>query len=159
MAYKFAKMNQQEAENIAYNWHYAGEYAFYDIQADEEDFNEFIDPEQRGDKIFVVMEEDEIVGFFSFNQTSPTTIDIGLGMRPNLTGNGNGLAFLEAGLAFARSEFNPEIFTLSVATFNQRAINVYKNAGFVEIEIFMQKTNGGNYEFVKMKKKVSPYDR
>lgn len=147
-------MNQQEAEDIAYNWHYDGKYAFYDMEADEEDLQEFIDPTQRGDGSFVVKDNNEVIGFFSFNQTGSNAVDIGLGMRPDLTGNGNGQAFLVAGLAFAKAAYNSATFTLSVATFNQRAIKVYKNLGFIELNTFMQDTNGSRYEFVKMKKDV-----
>lgn len=147
-------MNQQEAEDIAYNWHYDGKYAFYDMEADEEDLQEFIDPTQRGDGSFVVKDNNEVIGFFSFNQTGSNAVDIGLGMRPDLTGKGEGNRFLEAGLAFAKSTYHPAAFTLSVATFNQRAIKVYKNLGFIELNTFMQDTNGSRYEFVKMKKDV-----
>ena len=117
--YKFEVMTQQQAEDIASNWHYDGEFSFYDIESDEEDLVEFLDPEKRGYSIFVVIDTPEVIGFFSFNKVANSTIDIGLGMRPDLTGNGSGLEFLKAGLDFAKSKYNPEIITLSVATFNQ----------------------------------------
>ena len=41
MAYTYTVMTQEEAEEIAYNWHYEGKYSFYDIEADEEDLAEF----------------------------------------------------------------------------------------------------------------------
>lgn len=43
-----------------------------------------------------------------------------------------------------------EKITLSVATFNQRAIKVYKNIGFQPVNTFLQKTNGDVYEFMNM---------
>lgn len=154
MSYKFTKITQLQAEDIAYNWHYDGEYAFYDFEADPEDFHEFINPEQRGDSTFIVEQDNNIIGFFSFHKVDVHTIDIGFGMKPELTGGGKGLEFLEEGLAFGRSEYTPDKFTLSVAAFNQRAIKVYEKAGFVQLETFMQKTNGGSYEFVKMELQV-----
>lgn len=45
---------------------------------------------------------------------------------------------------------NPEIW-LSMAQFNQRAIKVYENAGFVKVDEIQQATNGGVYDFVRMK--------
>ena len=75
---------------------------------------------------------------------------IGLGMKPNLTGRGNGVQFVKAGIAYAKSKYNAKQIILSVATFNQRAIKVYKKIGFKEIETFIQNTNGGSFEFLKM---------
>lgn len=31
MAYKFSVLTQEQAEDIAFNWHYDGEYSFYDM--------------------------------------------------------------------------------------------------------------------------------
>lgn len=89
MGYKFEIMTQEQAEEIAFNWHYDAEYSFYDMEADKEDLVEFLDPNKRGDSNFVVTKDNDIIGFFSFNQVDINTIDIGLGLRPNLTGNGN----------------------------------------------------------------------
>lgn len=150
MEYKFEEMTQEQAEDIAFNWHYNGEFSFYDMESDKEDLVEFLDPDKRGNSHFVVMNDTEVIGFFSFNEVTQNTIDLGLGMRPDLTGNGHGLRFLIAGIDFAKAKYNPEKITLSVATFNQRAIKVYRKLGFEEVETFMQDTNGSRYEFLKM---------
>ena len=148
--YIFRKMTQEQAEDIASNWHYNDEYSFYDIDADEEDLVEFLDPKKRGDSMFVVMSSIDIIGYFYFNRVYKGIIDIGLGLKPNLTGKGRGVEFLRAGLDFAEFTYNPDQITLSVAIFNQRAINVYKKVGFEEVETFIQNTNGGCFEFLKM---------
>jgi [ribosomal protein S18]-alanine N-acetyltransferase len=153
VTYRFEKMTQQEAEEIAYNWHYDGEYSFYDMEADREDLAEFLNPELRGDSVFTVYLGEEIGGYYSVNQTAAATYDIGLGMRPELTGSGMGLAFMKAGMDFVKSRFKPEIITLSVAMFNQRAIKVYRRMGFIDLDTFMQNTNGGSYEFLRMEYK------
>lgn len=108
MTYRFEVMTQEQAEDIAHNWHYDGEYSFYDMEADEEDLAEFLDPKTRGDSIFAVSIEDEIIGFFSVSKVATNTYDIGLGMRPDLTGNGRGLVFLNAGIDFVQSRFTPD---------------------------------------------------
>lgn len=150
MVYKFEQMKQDQATDIAYNWHYEDPYSFYDMEADKEDLAEFLDQDRRGDSTFVVIENDVVIGFFSFNKLTNNTIDIGLGMRPDLTGKGRGVKFIKAGLKFAQTKYEPINVTLSVATFNKRAINTYKKVGFEEVNIFNQYTNGGNFEFVKM---------
>ena len=63
-------------------------------------------------------------------------LDVGLGMRPDLTGRGLGEEFVHAGLRFARETYSPPAFRLTVATFNQRAIRVYERAGFETVETF-----------------------
>ncbi|MDY0405049.1 GNAT family protein [Virgibacillus sp. 179-BFC.A HS] len=153
MSYTFKKLTQEQAEEISYNWHYEGIYSFYDMEADQEDLEEFLDAKQRGDSTFAVLNDNELIGFFSFSQTDANTIDIGLGMRPDLTGVGKGLSFLKEGLAFAKAKYSPNVITLSVATFNNRAIKVYKKAGFEPVETFVQETNDGHYDFLKMKYK------
>ena len=150
MNYTFSKMSQKQAENIASNWHYEGKYSFYDIAADEDDLAEFLNPLERGEKYFSVRFRNEEIGFFCFdNETG--SVDIGLGMKPELTGKGLGLDFLESGLNYAISKYNPENITLSVATFNERAIKLYIKAGFETTGTFMQDTNGSRFVFMRMR--------
>ncbi|ALS75861.1 acetyltransferase [Planococcus rifietoensis] len=150
MEYRFQKMTQEQAQDIAENWRYEGDYSFYDMDADPEDLAEFLDSEKREDSYFMVFRGNEAVGFYSFGQMDQETVDIGLGMKPDLTGRGQGSAFLRAGLDFAKSNYHPQEITLSVAAFNKRAIKLYENLGFKEVETFVQATNGGHFDFVKM---------
>ncbi|MBT2663297.1 GNAT family N-acetyltransferase [Bacillus sp. ISL-45] len=150
MLYKFTIMTQEQAEDIATNWHYDGEYSFYNIEADREDFEEFLDPDKRGNSTFAVTKEDELMAFFSVNKVNDGVFDTGLGMRPDITGKGKGFEFLKAVLDFVQSEHRPAKIMLSVATFNQRAIKVYRKAGFRDGGTFMQDTNGSTFEFLKM---------
>lgn len=147
------RLQQEQAEDIAFNSHYEGDYSFYDMEADEEDLNEFINPKARGNTTFAAMKENELVVFLIVDQLDNATFEIGLGMKPILTGKGMGYDFLMAILDFVKSKFTPEKIILSVATFNQRAIKVYKKAGFKEINTFMQDTNGSTYEFLRMEYK------
>ena len=150
MTYSFMIMTQKQAETIAFTWHYENEYSFYNLEADKEDLEEFLDGERRGSSVFAVLEEDELVAFLSVNMVEPGKVDIGLGMRPDLTGKGKGAEFMKAGIVFIQSEWKPEKITLSVASFNERAIKVYEKTGFTEVGIFMQETNGSTFEFLKM---------
>ena len=45
---KIEPLSQSNAEEIANHWHYEGIYAFYDMQADSEDYEEILSPEARG---------------------------------------------------------------------------------------------------------------
>ena len=143
-------MEQPEAEEIA-RWHYEPPYSFYDWTADEDDLAELLSAERRGGKYFSAFLGGELVGFFGFEQRADAVV-VGLGLRPDLTGRGRGLGFLDAGLAFARERFAPRRFTLSVATFNRRAICVYERAGFEAVRTFDHETNGGIHPFVEMQR-------
>ncbi|WP_335871737.1 GNAT family N-acetyltransferase [Bacillus sp. 2205SS5-2] len=150
MNYRFDLMTQKQAEIIAYHWHYEGEYSFYDMEADPEDLAVFLNAKTRGESMYAVSMGNEIIGFFSVQNATKDTYEIGLGMRPDLTGSGKGLAFLKAGIDFVQATFTPKKIILSVATFNQRAIKVYRKLGFKDTETFMQHTNGSTFEFLKM---------
>ena len=149
MRFDIEPLSQSDAETIA-SWHYEGEYAFYDAEADAEDLAELLDPALRGDSMFAVRDDaGELVGFFAY-QISVGVVDYGLGLHPDLTGKGLGERFVCAGLDFAQSRFSPKTIQLRVAAFNQRAIKVYERVGFREVERYMNRTNGGEFEFIRM---------
>lgn len=148
---RIASMTQDEAEEIA-DWSYEPPYDFYDWRADDRDLAELLDPAQRGGRYFSAHNSArELIGFASFGHADDV-VSIGLGLRPDLTGRGLGLAFLEDSLAFAKGRFAPRLFTLMVAEFNKRAIAVYKQAGFVRTRSFVHETNGGTFLFVEMER-------
>jgi [ribosomal protein S18]-alanine N-acetyltransferase len=150
--FHFTPLDQAGAEAIS-RWHYPEPFSFYDWTEDPDDLAELLDPALRGDAYFAVADAGgDLIGYFSFNRRDPETIAIGLGLRPDLTGRGLGAAFLGAGLDYARSCFAPEEFVLSVATFNKRAITVYERAGFAPARIYMHSTNGGEWEFLEMRR-------
>ena len=147
--FTFASLSQEEAEAIA-GWHYPDPYSFYDWSADVDDLQELLDPALRGDAYWAVSDDEgELVGHFSFKPKGGA-VEIGLGLRPDLTGRGLGADFLAAGLGFARTRFAPERFTLAVATFNERAIKVYERAGFERDRVYVHSTAGAEWEFVEM---------
>jgi ribosomal-protein-alanine N-acetyltransferase len=151
-AFQFRPLTQAYAEAIA-RWHYPEPFSFYDWAEDPNDLAELLDPALRGDAYFAVEDPaGELVGYFSFKRRDQRTLEIGLGLHPERTGRGLGGIFLQAGLDYARSRFEPGQFVLSVATFNRRAITVYERAGFTAVRVFMHSTNGGDWEFVEMQR-------
>ena len=151
-AFSFEPLSQAQAEEIA-RWHYPEPYSFYDWEKDSGDLAELLDPALRGDAYYAVQgREDQLLGYFSFRRRDHGVLQIGLGLRPERTGQGLGSAFLQAGLEYARSRFEPAEFVLAVATFNRRAIAVYKRAGFAPVRVFMHSTNDRDWEFVEMRR-------
>jgi len=94
MNYTIRKLTQKEALTIAYEWHYTPPYDFYDMEADEEDLAMFIDPKQRKNNAYSLHASQRLVGFFSVDEKKEKTGVLGLGMHPDLTGQGYSKSFL-----------------------------------------------------------------
>jgi ribosomal-protein-alanine N-acetyltransferase len=151
-------MNDEEARAVV-SWRYEAPYDFYDMTKDQEGLEELLGPHERCRGHYAVRSGDELVGFFcsgpggqvpGFDYADDGSLDIGLGLRPDLTGKGLGLEFLLAGLEFGRRRFAPAGFRLAVATFNGRAIQVYERAGFRRVTVFTRHTGGGEQPFLLM---------
>ncbi len=143
------QMRQSEAVEIADRWKYDGEYAFYDMTADPEDYREITTPALRDGRYYSVFSGGELTGFFCVEQEG-ADVEIGLGLRPDLTGQGRGGAFLAEILDFVKTRYLFEKIRISVASFNSRAIRVYERAGFVKTGAEEVPTNGGVYHFTLM---------
>lgn len=151
--YKFVTMNKEYSHEISYNWKYSGIYAFYDMTADEEDLKDFLNEENWNNHYFAVLnEENELIGFYSFYFENEI-LWLGFGLKPELTGKSLGYEFVNSGVNYAVQNLNyrKNYVMLAVASFNKRAIRLYEKIGFQAIEKYMQKTNGGEFEFIKMK--------
>lgn len=157
MTFTFRPMHWRDLPAIA-RWRYPGIYAFYDIGLAPLVTNMLAQALLRlvGEAAYytVLDEHGAIVGIFSFTPVAANAIEIGLGMRPDLTGQGQGQAFVEAGLDFARRRFHPKRFTLTVATFNDRARIVYERAGFVAKRVARHVKLGRSYEAVEMSREA-----
>jgi [ribosomal protein S18]-alanine N-acetyltransferase len=159
-SYVFTPMNDEEARAVV-SWRYEAPYYFYDMANDPGGLEELLGPPERRRGYYAVLSDGELVGFFSFgpggqlpsfDYADDGSLDIGLGLRPDLTGKGLGLEFLLAGLEFGRRHFSPAGFRLAVAMFNGRAIRVYERAGFRRVTVFTHHTNGADYPFLLMTK-------
>lgn len=142
-------MTAADARTVA-AWRYPGDYSFYDADADADDLAELLSPAEWGHRYFAADEaaRHELVGFLVV-KFSGRVAEIGLGLRPDLTGHGLGESFVDACLCYA-AELGAESYTLAVAAFNRRAITVYERAGFRQVERYEHFTNGGLHAFVRM---------
>lgn len=148
------------ARNIL-QWEYEEPFDLYNLSNNQEDFDELMN----GTYYSVLNLEKNLVGFFCFGKSArvpggiklnlysdESFLDIGLGLRPDLTAKGKGLRFIHTGLDFASENFATTKFRISVASFNKRAISVYKKAGFEMIETFTNTVNEMSNEFLLMYK-------
>jgi ribosomal-protein-alanine N-acetyltransferase len=150
----------EEAARAVLAWRYAGIYAFYN--ADTHDLHDGLREMLDGSYYAATGDQGTLVGFFCFGAPAQVpgghlhglytddALDIGLGMRPDLTGRRLGREFLTAGLDFARQRFAPATFRLAVAAFNQRAIRLYEKVGFQAVTTFVSPTKNGEATFLLM---------
>jgi ribosomal-protein-alanine N-acetyltransferase len=69
-------------------------------------------------------------------------LDIGLGVRPDLTGQGRGFTYVNAAVDFSKRRFAPGALRVTVAEFNLRAQRVWEKAGFCAVERFGREPDG-----------------
>lgn len=130
-------------------WRYPPPYDFYNPPQErvEEDYiREFIKPEYQFHAI--LDDNDGFIGFCSFGLDGQVpggdykqeALDIGLGMKPELTGCGLGDQFFAAILQYANSKFHPWQVRITVANFNKRALRLYEKFGFTKSDDFEDHT-------------------
>lgn len=170
--YTFTPIMEEDARAIM-AWRYDDPYSVYNTDEDGEDdptalLAEFLD---RRSPYFAVrnVEVDAsgaLVGFFCYGSAAGVvfdgaephlynadgSLDVGLGMRPDLTGRGLGLAFTQAGVAFGVERYHPTFVRFYVLPFNERALRVYERAGFVRVGTVMQHGPQGERPFVEMRR-------
>jgi ribosomal-protein-alanine N-acetyltransferase len=142
-------------------WRYGGPYSIYD--GDPTSADALLEPRLSYHSVYDG--RGDLVGYFCFGEDARVAagkrlgvyeiepaLDIGLGMRPDLTGRGLGERFVDAGLRFARETYAPPAFRLTVATFNRRAIRVYERSGFETVETFGAPTPEGGRKWLLMRR-------
>ena len=149
MPYTFHPMDEASARQTL-TWRYEPPYDFYNPNPDDADevMQYLLDP--RNAYYAITDDGGELVGYCCFGldarvpggDYSADALDVGLRMRPDLTGQGRGLGFVTAILDFARQTFNPQAFRVTVATFNTRALRVYEKAGFEYVQVFGREKDG-----------------
>jgi [ribosomal protein S18]-alanine N-acetyltransferase len=163
MRIAFSEMTEADARAVS-AWRYEGAYAVYNQHpGDEEAIAAMLD--RRSPHYAARDERGALVGFFAFGTSAEVedvgvpslsgpdeTIAVGLGLRPDLTGQGLGLDFVNAGLDYARLTFHPRAFHLFVLRFNERAIRVYERAGFKRVRELRVRNVHGENTFLEMRR-------
>jgi RimJ/RimL family protein N-acetyltransferase len=144
----FTEAHEREVES----WHYEPPYDFYDLASDPSDTAEMRDPVRRERYRAVVGGDGRLEAFWCFKQDADT-VEVGLGLRPDLTGRGLGESILQSQLSYACEQWQPDRFRLFVAAWNERAIRLYERLGFTEVG---RETRHfklvGDHEFVQMER-------
>lgn len=151
MSFFFKPMNVAYATQIAH-WQYDAPYDVYNSVSDpseiEKAIQSYLDP-QNG-YYCLIDAHDELVAFCCFGEDAQvpggdytnTALDIGLGVHPDLTGQGQGQRYIADVLNFAQLTFHSTIFRVTVAAFNERALRAWKKASFQQIQTFSARADG-----------------
>lgn len=160
--YTFEWMDATHADEIL-QWKYPAPYQIYSLDDNEEDKAELLN----GTYYYALDERGELAGYFCVGGSArvpggypvnlysdDSCLDIGLGLRPEMTGKGLGSGFLTQVIAFVNDEFQPRQLQLVVTSFNKRAISVYRKAGFYKIAQFESMIGGEMIAFIAMRRNV-----
>lgn len=139
--FNFAPLTNAQAADIL-SWRYAPPLDFYNPPSNTPGMVEnLVDPQWQ---FHGIVYDQRLVGYASFgadgqlpggNYSKPA-LDIGLGMHPDLVGQGYGAAFVSAIASFAISHFIPQSLRITVAAFNQRALALYQGLQFEHTATF-----------------------
>ena len=151
--YRLKPLEERHAWDIL-SWEYPFPYDFYNPSVDYHQkhyVRQFLNPDLKFHA--VIDARGKMIGFCSFGSDgqvlggdySDEALDIGVGMRPELTGQGKGVAFFDVILDYAIATLSPEFIRLTVAKFNLRALKLYKKFGFELKDEFIEQPSAVNY--------------
>ena len=135
-------------------WTYDGPYAVYNLSggSPEESVAFFSDP---ANGYFAIVddnspERDALLGFCNVGADARVqggaydeeAIDIGIGMRPDLTGRGLGATYAAMVFDFAGERYPGRVQRVTIAAFNQRAQHLCRKFGFCVVDRFADARNG-----------------
>lgn len=130
---------------IAAQWQYDPPYDVYDSDPDDVDLYCTIDQDGYGYyAVAVDVQQEGLAGFCCFGpearvkgqEAESGTLDIGGGVRPDLTSMGIATQLFPSILDFGQARFQPERFRIAVARFNERSTRLCVAAGFTVTRIF-----------------------
>jgi ribosomal-protein-alanine N-acetyltransferase len=149
-SFRFEPMTESYART-ALGWRYEPPYDFYNqnpAQLEKIMINSFLNPAFHYFSVF--NDQDILVAYRCFGEDarvpggdySAEALDMGGGLRPDLTGHGLGPLVMRAAIAFAKVEFSPCAFRATVAEFNLRARRACEKVGYVFAQRFVASHSG-----------------
>ncbi len=145
MEMKFSPLDRAAVERIM-TWRYPPPYDIYDIDVAGSDaeatISFLLDPENAYYRI--EDERGELVAFCCFGRDAQVpggdyprpALDIGLGVRPDLTGKGQGRRYVNGVIEYASRVLGAKQLRVTIAAFNLRAQRVWEQAGFKKTGTF-----------------------
>ncbi|MCU0465069.1 MAG: GNAT family N-acetyltransferase [Anaerolineae bacterium] len=154
-------MTEADARTIL-RWQYPGPYDYYnpDPAGLVDDLAQFTAPEGGYTALY---DGNELVGHVVIGQEArvpgfdydDSVLDVGAGIRPDLTGLGQGAARISQALVLLRDRYAPSAFRATIAAWNTRAQAAVRHNGFIETARF---TNPKGVLFIVFECCLNPND-
>jgi ribosomal-protein-alanine N-acetyltransferase len=156
--FEFRPIDESSARAVL-AWRYAPPYDVYNAAPGGVALAALLDPDNH---YLVALRARAVVGFCCFGPDarvaggdySAEALDVGAGLRPDLTGRGSGAAFLGAVVALAARHAGARRLRATVAAFNVRALQACARVGFREAGRFRRPADDG--EFVILLRAAEP---
>lgn len=144
-------ITEEEMRRVC-TWRYEGKYRIYDLPSYEimqKLRMGFFKPGARENYRAFCM-DGEVIGFTNIQEENKEVF-IGIGVRPDKCGQGLGRQILQEAYRISKSRWPEKPLYLHVRTWNQRAVNCYKKAGFrIDGKPFTLETGIGEGRFYRM---------
>lgn len=151
---RFEPLTLEQATEVA-TWRYEPPYDFNNILPGDVESMPFADESGIGYHA-VVDNAGPLIGYFCLGpegwvpgqEHAPAgTLDVGMGLRPDLLGKGLGTSLLPKIMAFAATRCSVSRFRTAVRTFNDRSLRMCWRSGFREVRRF---DDGKGHEFAEL---------
>ena len=149
---------EKKHARVFVNWQYEPPYDVYNCPSEEigDAVHYNIDP---ANNVYAMLDQnEELIGYCSYGRDaqvpggdySEEALDIGLMIKPELTGQGMGSDFASEVIQKGINNYAPKRLRVTIAAFNKRAMRVWEKNGFQQSQKFSRESDG--MEFVIMKK-------
>jgi RimJ/RimL family protein N-acetyltransferase len=145
-------MNEEDAR-VVLAWRYPAPYDLYnpDPETLQDDVAHLSAPVNR---YFSVRDaKRQLVAFICFGEEARVpggdyrkgALDVGCGLRPDLTGQGLGPSIIDIAVRFGSARFGTTRFRATIAAFNHRALRATQRAGFTPVSSFDRPSDGRTF--------------
>jgi [ribosomal protein S18]-alanine N-acetyltransferase len=145
MRFVFRQIEKKDVLAIL-SWCYTFPYDYYnfDTTNTEENLRYLLNLENAFCAILNL--QGELEGYCSFGSDgqvsggdySAEALDIGMGIRPDLVGQGYGKQYAQAVMNYGISQYEAQQLRVTIAEFNNRAQRVWERLGFKQVERFVK---------------------
>jgi [ribosomal protein S18]-alanine N-acetyltransferase len=151
----------EESAREFLEWRYKPPYDIYNCPPDQMEASIQYNVDPRNNVYAMFAQDEGLIGYCSYGRDAQVpggdyreeALDIGLMIKPEMTGQGLGTVFAREVIQNGISRYDPGTMRVTIAAFNRRAIRTWEKNGFQQTQTFKRSRDG--MEFVIMTKTIS----